>query len=295
MPGNPVVPQQGATANTPYPPGKQYGFFFDQGRCISCMNCMLACQEWNFLPVATEENATGKWMRVYQWESGAYPNTRLFCLAVPCYHCENPVCVDRANGSMYKEPKYGAVLIDPAKATDPELRDANEVCPYGAIVFESDAIGAKASKCTMCIDRLEQGLAPICTLACDMRVWDFGPLEDLQAKYGTLRQLKGQSSLDEMPDPSVVKPAVVFKPQLDRKQIVPYDANKALDLWQQRGPNALTGTFPNPFQVVPVDAPLVFGNKADVLDPQLGLTGRNRLQLKHPNNASLHFHTIVDE
>ena len=92
------------------------------------MNCMLACQEWNGLPVSTETDGSGKWMRVYQWESGAFPNVRLFCLAVPCYHCENPVCVDAANGAMYKEPRYGAVLIDPDKAKTQgiDLRAANE-------------------------------------------------------------------------------------------------------------------------------------------------------------------------
>jgi len=252
---------------------------------------MLACQEWNGLPVATEENASGKWMRVYQWERGAFPNVRIFCLAVPCYHCENPICVDAANGAMYKEPKYGAVLIDPAKAKAQamDLRKANEVCPYGAIVFDSDALDATGSKCTMCIDRLEQGSAPICVLACDTKVWEFGPIEELMAKYGTSRQLP------EMPDPSGVKPAVVFKAQLPRKQIVPYDANKALDLWQSRGPNAMTGLWPNPFEVVQPNAPPVFANKADVTDPQMAITGRNRLVLKHKNNASLHFHTTVDE
>jgi len=289
MPANSVNPRQATT--TPFPPGKQYGFFFDQGRCISCMDCMLACQEWNGLPVSTETDASGKWMRVYQWESGAFPNVRLFCLAVPCYHCENPVCVDAANGAMYKEPKYGAVLIDPAKAkTQPlDLRKANEACPYGAIVFDSDNLTATGSKCTMCIDRLQQGNAPICVLACDTRAWDFGALADLQTKYGTLRQL------DQMPDPSIASPAAVFKAQVPRKQIVPYDASRALDLWQQRGPNALSGTWPNPFQVVKPDAPLVFQNKADVTDPQTAIVGRNTLVLKHPNNASLKFHTTVDE
>jgi len=250
---------------------------------------MLACQQWFGLPIATSQNASGRWMRVYQWETGAFPSPRIWTLAIPCYHCLDPVCVDRANGSMYKEPKYGAVLIDPAKATDPELRDANDACPYSAIVFESDAIGAKASKCTMCIDRLEQGLAPICVLACDTKAFDFGPLEVLQQKYGTLKQLP------EMPDPATTQPAVVLKPQLPRKQIVSYDASRALDLWQQRGPNAMTGTYPNPFTVVQPSAPQVFQDKNDVTDPQTALLQKNKLVLKHKNNDELDFRTRVDE
>jgi anaerobic dimethyl sulfoxide reductase subunit B (iron-sulfur subunit) len=67
---------------------------------------------------------------------------------------------------MYKEEKYGAVLIDPDKARSIDLRKANEACPYGAIQFDSDAMDATASKCTMCIDRLEQGMIPICVETC---------------------------------------------------------------------------------------------------------------------------------
>ena len=190
---------------------------------------------------------------------GCFPEPRIFGLAVPCYHCENPVCVDAANGAMYKEPKYGAVLIDPAKAQTQslDLRKANDACPYGAIVFDSDATTATASKCTMCIDRLEQGLAPICVLSCGTRAFEFGPLADLQSKFGTLKQLDG------MPDPSISQPAAVFKPQLPRKQIVPYDANRALQLWQQRGPTADANT------------PLVFQNAADITNPPSGLVLKN--------------------
>jgi anaerobic dimethyl sulfoxide reductase subunit B len=272
-----------STTTTPgnFPPGKQYGFYFDQGRCHGCNTCMIACQQWNGLKIG----APGRWMRVYTWEEGAFPNVRLYALCAPCYHCENPVCVDAANGALYKEPKYGAVLIDPTKATTQglDLRKANQVCPYGAILFDSDGVDATASKCTMCIDRLEQGMAPICVTSCDTRALEFGPLDDLQKKFGTLRQLKG------MPDPSVAVPAAIFKPQLPRKQIVPYDASKALDLWQQRGQMTYTGSQFSP------DAPLVFQNKADVTDPQTDRVFKNKLVMHHKTNAELLYYTQPDE
>ena len=109
-----------------------------------------------------------KWLRLYEWDSGTFPNLRVNTLFAPCYHCANPACVPAANGAMYKEPKYGAVLIDPAQATSANLRAAWEACPYGAIVFDSDLPSAKASKCTMCIDRLEQSLQPVCVMSCMM-------------------------------------------------------------------------------------------------------------------------------
>ena len=147
----------------------QYGFFFDESRCSGCQNCVLACK-------ATKEIPPGqiRLLRLYQWETGSFPNVRIHTLFAPCYHCENPVCVAAANGAMFKEPKYGAVLIDPAKATSSDLNAAWEACPYGAISFDSDAPSATAYKCDMCIDRLEMGLFPSCVLVCPQRALDFG-------------------------------------------------------------------------------------------------------------------------
>ena len=59
----------------------------------------------------------------------------------------------------------------------------------------------------MCIDRLEQGLTPICVLSCGTRAFEFGPLATLEQNFGTLKQLDG------MPDPSISQPSAVFKAQ----------------------------------------------------------------------------------
>lgn len=203
----------------------QFGFYFDQSRCFSCRTCSVACRDWNDISPGPV-----KYLRVFRWEKGAFPNTQLHALVVMCYHCQNPVCVDAANGAMYKEEKYGAVLIDPDKATSIDLRKANEVCPYGTIAFESDSINAKASKCNMCIDRLEQGLKPVCVMSCPTRALDFGPIDELMNKYGTLKQL------EDMPSADLTKPAVVFKPRNAKKKLVPYDEAKALQLLSKRDP-----------------------------------------------------------
>jgi len=256
----------------------QYGFYFDQGRCHACQVCMIACMNWNGLPLG----APGRWMKVFVTESGTWPQPRVFALAAPCYHCENPVCVDAANGAMYKESKYGAVLIDPAKAKTQafDLRKANDACPYGAIVFDGDDMNATASKCTMCIDRLETGLLPQCVVSCDTRALEFGPMDELTAKYGNNRQLNG------MPDPSISTPAAIFKAQLPQKQIVPYNVNSALTLWQQRGPFAAP------------DEPLVFGSAGDVTDPAASIIQKNKpfsKMLKWKSNAELEYWTRHDE
>jgi anaerobic dimethyl sulfoxide reductase subunit B (iron-sulfur subunit) len=246
----------------------QYGFFFDQNRCMNCHTCSVACRDWNDIPAGPV-----KWARMFEWEKGSFPNITLNYLFAPCYHCQDPVCVDAANGAMYKEEKYGAVLIDPDKANSIDLRKANEACPYGAIQFDSDAMDATASKCTMCIDRLEQGLQPSCALSCPVRALDFGPLEDLQKKYGTLRDI------EDVPDSNLTKPAVVFKLRQAKKQLVPYNTNKALQLMAQR----------------PSGLPAFFNTNADVTDVPDGLVGRGRLVMRARNVAEQAAITQHDE
>ena len=239
----------------------QYGFFFNQDRCTDCTACVVACKIWNNIPAGPVKLA-----RTFQWEKGTFPNIRLHFLFAPCYHCENPVCVDAANGTMYKEDKYGAVLIDPDKATSMDLRKAQEACPYGAISFDSDAMNATAYKCTMCVDRLEQSLLPVCIQACEMRALDFGLLTDLQNRYGTLRDL------EDVPNSATTLPAVVFKPHAAKKQLIPYDVNRALTLLAAR--NAVTPSL----------SPL-YNTPADATDIPAGLVARTTLKMK-PNSVA---------
>ncbi len=201
----------------------QYGFFFDQSRCTGCQACAVSCKDWNGInPGPTQ------WLRILNYEKGSFPNVRIHLLFVPCYHCANPVCVDVANGAIYKEPAYGAVLVDPDKAHT--LRAAAAAGPYGAISFEGDAYDAKGSKCTMCVDRLSQNLQPACVMACPTRALDFGKLSDLKAKYGN------SSDLEDLPSSTETSPSVVFRASAPKQQVVPYDATNALALLSKRDP-----------------------------------------------------------
>jgi Fe-S-cluster-containing dehydrogenase component len=245
----------------------QYGFFFDQSRCTACMACTVACKTWNQL-----SPGPSKWLRIYEWETGTFPAPEINTLFAPCYHCQNPVCVDAANGAMYKEPKYGAVLIDPNQADSSSLRAAWEACPYGSIVFNSDAPNANASKCTMCVDRLEQGLLPICVLSCQMRALDFGPLSDLIKKYGS------NSKLNEMPDPATSQPSVVFKQKDARKQVVALDSAKVLTLMGNRDP-----------------LPPIYTDPTAVTATTPGLVGRSQLNMKATSAEDLMISTSNDD
>lgn len=249
----------------------QYGFFIDQSRCIGCNSCTVSCMQWHDI-----QPGIVKWMRVYQWEKGGFPDIRLHMMPVPCYHCENPVCVKACpTGAIYKEDKYGAVLVDLDKCQG--TRKCWLACPYGAPQFQGDNLGTKMSKCNMCIDRLEQGLKPICVLSCSMRALEFGPLDELRDKYGDLRQV------EDMPRDTITNPAVVFKPADPKKQVIPWDCSRALELWQKRNS--------------PKDKllPDVFTAKSDVTQAPQHIVGRNKLVLKAKNSAEQQYYTTDDE
>lgn len=224
----------------------QYGFYYDQSRCFGCQTCSVACKDWNNIEPGPE-----KWMACYEWEKGTYPHTRLHELAFPCGHCEDPVCMSAcSNDAIFKEDKYGAVLVDADKCTGE--RDCLKACPYGSPRFANDAPGTKMTKCTMCIDRLENGDIPMCVASCPLRALDFGPMDELIEKYGNLRQL------EEMPDPTT-KPSWVATPHAPKQTLVPFDAEKAIELSMQRGD---MGTlFESESDLIPKEKDVIVHNK----------------------------------
>jgi len=245
----------------------QYGFYFNEDRCINCKACVVACKDWYDLKASPI-----KYVRTYEYEEGYYPNVKLNVRWIACFHCSNPICVDACpNQAIYKEEKYGAVLIDQDKCQGYRL--CARVCPYGAITFESDrlSVDVKANKCTMCIDRLEQGLKPECVLACPMRALDFDTMDNLIKKYGNNQHLK------DLPDPNITKPSVIFKAKSAKKSIIPYSEEKALKLLASRDP-----------------LPPIFKSLEDVKEIPKGLRLKDKLILKHTNVEELMEYTRDD-
>lgn len=249
----------------------QHGFFVDLSRCIGCNACVIACKQWHAISPGSI-----KWMRVYQWEKGVFPNTRIHILPIMCYHCGNPVCIKACpEGAIHKENKYGAVLVDSSKCQG--TKKCWKACPYGAPQFEGDHRGAGMSKCNMCIDRLESGLKPICVLSCSMRALEFGPMDELKKKYGSLR------CVESMPKDTITQPSVVFKLVDPKKQIVKWNYIRALELWQKR--------IPEDGMILPD----VFHRLSDVTQATETIVGRNRLMLKAKNSKEMMYYTTDDE
>lgn len=202
-------------------------------------------------------------MSIYEWETGVFPAPRINILAWACGHCENPVCVQACEqDALIKEDTYGAVLVDAEKCTGD--RNCFAACPYGTPKFANDEPGTKMTKCNLCIDRLAAGNKPVCVLSCPMRAFDFGPIDELRAKYGDNAQLS------EMPDPSLTKPNYVLKPHRPRQHFVPIDAEKMVELQKQRG-----------------DLGTIFEDSSDITTPVDAIIGRNKLIMKNATAAEV--------
>jgi anaerobic dimethyl sulfoxide reductase subunit B (iron-sulfur subunit) len=127
------------------------------------------------------------------------------------------------------------------------------------------------------MDRLKEGLTPICVLSCSMRALEFGPLADLIRKYGDLRRL------EDMPKDSITTPAAVFKPAAGKTQVIPWDPQRALQLWQKRHPESGEAL------------PDVFADLSDVTQVPTDIVGRNKLVLKAKDSAGLMYYTSDNE
>ena len=127
---------------------EQHGFFFDQSRCSGCHTCAVACKSWHALPPGPL-----KYLKIYEYEKGSFVDVRLHFQWVPCYHCQDPVCVSSCPpGAMRKEEKYGAVLIESEKCDG--CRICDDVCPDGAPACVSDVMGGQVRQRAMCSCRL---------------------------------------------------------------------------------------------------------------------------------------------
>jgi formate dehydrogenase iron-sulfur subunit len=95
-----------------------------------------------------------------------------------CKHCTHAGCLDVCpTGSLFRT-EFGTVVVQEDICNG--CGYCVSACPYGVIDRRAD--DGRAWKCTMCYDRLGDGLEPACAKACPTDSIQFGLLDELRER-----------------------------------------------------------------------------------------------------------------
>lgn len=163
-------------------------FFIDTTRCTACRGCQIACKNWNQNGADITRNRgshqnppdlnanTFKLVRFSETEHNG--KVAWYFFADQCRHCLEPPCKDAIEGYVTE----GAVIQDPAtgavfyteKTKEVPFDEVRSSCPYN---IPRKAEDGTIVKCTMCIDRVSNGLLPACVKVCPTGAMNFGERE----------------------------------------------------------------------------------------------------------------------
>jgi formate dehydrogenase iron-sulfur subunit len=183
---------------------QRMGFFTDTTVCIGCKACEVACKQWNDLPADGSDFRKGgsydntgalgatTWRHVRFLELEA--DTDLVTWAADnatqaavddfsnwifmsdvCKHCTNAGCMDACPTGALIRSEFGTVVLQPDVCNG--CGYCIPSCPFGVVARDHD--DGRAAKCTLCYDRLEDGLEPACAKACPTDSIQFGIHDDL--------------------------------------------------------------------------------------------------------------------
>jgi formate dehydrogenase iron-sulfur subunit len=173
------------------------GFFTDTTVCIGCKACEVACHQWNALPARnggkvplsglsydnTVSFSDVDWRHVKFIEQFS-PNrdrARWLMMSDVCKHCVNAPCLEVCPTGAIIRTEFDTVYIQ--EPTCNGCRDCITACPFGVIHVSAEK--HIAQKCTLCYDRLQNGLVPACAQACPTQSIQFGPIAELKQRAAT--------------------------------------------------------------------------------------------------------------
>ena len=182
-----------------HPPRK--GFFTDTSVCIGCKACEVACKEWNLVPEDGPLRLTGDSydntgaLGANTWRHVAFveqqhddQGLRWLMSSDVCKHCSSAACLEVCPTGALFRTEFSTVVVQPDICNG--CGYCVPACPFGVIDRRED--DGRAFKCTLCYDRLRDGLQPACATACPTDSIQFGELGELReratARVATLHE-----------------------------------------------------------------------------------------------------------
>ena len=161
----------------------------DTTKCIGCKACQVACMEWNDLRDEVGSNfgsyqnpadlTDRSWtlMRFSEYEN---PKGDLEWLIRKdgCMHCADPGCL-KACPSPGAIVQYSNGIVDFQEENCIGCGYCVTACPFD--IPRISKRDNKAYKCTLCSDRVGQGLEPACIKACPTGCLKFGSKDDMKS------------------------------------------------------------------------------------------------------------------
>lgn len=168
-------------------------FYCDEGRCIECKGCSIACAEAHELPVGVNRR---KVVTINKGKEG-----KEFTSSIACMHCTDAPCEKVCPVDAFYIRADGIVLH--SKETCIGCGYCLYACPFGAPQFPTDgAFGIKGEmdKCTMCAggpeetnskeerelygqNRIAEGKVPVCASMCSTKALLVGDSEEVSKIY----------------------------------------------------------------------------------------------------------------
>ncbi|HKE35338.1 MAG TPA: formate dehydrogenase subunit beta [Candidatus Acidoferrum sp.] len=159
----------------------------DTTTCIGCKACEVACMEWNDLPFGeTVFDNTYQTMPGTRWN---YWNLILFneheredgslmwlMRKNQCMHCAEPGCLAAcpADGAIVQ---YTNGIVDFQQANCIGCGYCITGCPFD--IPKMNPTTHRVFKCTLCTDRVSEGLEPACIKSCPTGCLHFGSKDDM--------------------------------------------------------------------------------------------------------------------
>jgi formate dehydrogenase iron-sulfur subunit len=158
--------------------------------CIGCKACEVACKEWNAVPEDglrltgmsfdnTDKLSADTWRHVaFIEQSRPDEGLRWLMASDVCKHCTHAACLDVCPTGALVRTEFGTVVVQEDVCNG--CGYCVPACPYGVIAQRAD--DGRVWKCTLCYDRLRDGLTPACAKACPTESIQYGDLDELRAR-----------------------------------------------------------------------------------------------------------------